>query len=269
MEFRGAVPVKKKREKSCGRCSAILLVPAVFVIIVGVVTPIVSGTAYASNGYACYDKPCSEERKDYVDRWVGRACAFSRSLKRLLERKARGELTRAEIVDRLNRCLARNPGRARRCAFHTRRLRGIDSTLRDIQRRLDRIVARLQASCNSSLPGGIAGNPPTCEEQEALRYCPIADAQQAQRSMEQRCADLRAEQAQQAVCGQCVNPRQLIAAASHSDDLWVIAQARPTCAPVPTFTPLATSTPDATATPESPVTPDSTTTPGPTATPVG
>ena len=267
MESRKAVSVKRKMGKLSVWKLTALLVPAVFATITVGSALIVGGTAYASNRYACYDKPCSQERKDYVDRWVGRACSFARSLKTLSQRKTRGERTRAEIVDRLNRCLARHPGRPGRCVFHVRRLRAIDQSLQGIQRRLDRIVARLQASCNASLPGGIAGNPPTCEEQEALRYCPIADEQQAQTAMEQRCADLRAEKAQQAVCGNCVNPNVLIAAASYSDDLWETARARPTCPAVPTFTPFATQIPEAAATPDLTATPEPTITIGVTATP--
>jgi hypothetical protein len=205
-------------------------------------------TADASSGYACYDQPCSEERKEYVDRWKGRVCAYSRSLNSLLRRKAGGQRTRTEILNRLNRCLARNPMRSGRCAYHSRRLRAIDRTLGDIQRRIDRLVARLQASCSVSLPNGVPGNQANCEEREALQYCPIANEQDAQRSLQQRCADLEAEKAQQALCGNCVNPNVLTAAASHSDELWMLASARPTCAPVPTYTPIATATPEPTAT---------------------
>lgn len=208
--------------------------------------------AHASGGYACYDKPCSDERKEYVKRWEGRVCAYSRALKNLLRRKARGQRTRDEVLDRLNRCLARHARRPALCSHHARRLRAINQTLSEIQRRLNRLVARLQASCDVSLPNGVAGNPPTCEEQEASKYCPIADEAQADRSMEQRCADLRDEKAAQAVCKACRDPGQPIAAASGSKG-WgdQLAGARPTCAPRATFTPVGLVTPLSTNSPES------------------
>jgi hypothetical protein len=90
--------------------------------------------AHASNGYACYDKPCSEERKEYVKRWEGRVCAYSRALKNLLRRKTRGQRTRGEVLDLLNQCLARHPRRPGLCSHHVRWLRAIDGSLGDVQR---------------------------------------------------------------------------------------------------------------------------------------
>jgi hypothetical protein len=205
-------------------------------------------TAYASSGYACFDQPCSQERQDYVDRWERRVCSHSRMLESLLRRKARGQNTRAQILGRLNRCLALNPQRPGRCTFHARRLRNIDSTLSDIQRRIDRLVARLQGACNASLPPRAPGNAPTCEEREAVLYCPIGNEQQAQQSVQRRCADLRAEKARQALCGNCVAPDAFVAAAARSAEVMRMASTRPTCAPFPTSTPRATPVPEVTPT---------------------
>lgn len=203
--------------------------------------------AHASSGYACFDQPCSEERKDYVDRWRRQVCAHASSLKTLLRRKERGQRVRADILARLNRCLARHPRRPGLCSDHARRLRNIDQSLADIQRRIDRLVARLRRSCNASLPNGVAGNPATCEEQEAGKYCPITDEQQALQSLQRRCADLEAEDAaQDAMCERC-EVLNVGAAVVHEEDpdLSILASTKPTCVPVPTFT----STPTSTATP--------------------
>ena len=204
--------------------------------------------AHATPGYACYDQPCAEARKDYVDRWQRQVCAHASSLKTLLRRKTRSAQVRAEIVARLNRCLARNPGRVGACAFHARRLRSIDRSLADLQRRIDRLVVRLQRSCAASLPNGVPGVPPTCEEQEAGKYCPINGEEQALQSLERRCNDLKAEKLiQDGLCNRCVIPPvQISALESQAEEIYSeFASNKPTCVPVATVT----STPTATAIP--------------------
>jgi hypothetical protein len=176
---------------------------------------IVPGDAQASPGYACNNNPCSEERKAYVERSARRVCALSRALTRLTTLKARKVQQLAALVGRLNACRARGPWR---CQFHARQVWGMNRRIAALQRRIDALVRRTSASCRSSLPNGAPGNPPTCEETEASKYCPLADEQQAQQSLQQRCADLEAEKAQQALCVNCIDPDALAASSWQPGD---------------------------------------------------
>ncbi len=200
-----------------------------------------AGDAKASRGYACNDKPCSDERKTYVENSARRACALSRALDRALKRKAREEQMLADLVARLNRCLARRRGH---CQYLALRVMGMNRRIAATQRSINSLVARAQASCRVSLPNGVPGNPPTCEETEASNYCPIANEQQALQSLQQRCADLEAEKLQQALCDNCNNQNIIVAASLGSGNFAQLAAGVPSVCdpsfeePVPVATPV-------------------------------
>jgi hypothetical protein len=223
------------RKKAAGCSSLRAVCFAATVITCAILAGVFAGglqEAKASPGYACNDQPCSDARKSYVDRSARIACVLSRKINRLIVRKARQKRQRDEIADLLNHCLAR---RARRCYWLRLRLFAMNRQIGNTQREIDAVVARAQGACRVSLPNGVPGNPASCEEQEASKYCPIANQQQAQQSLQQRCADLEAEKARQAVeCNpdNCLDTGAIAAAGLEAGDLARLgAGARPTCVP--------------------------------------
>jgi hypothetical protein len=189
----------------------------------------VQRVAHATSGYACNDDPCAEARIDYVERWVRRACALARALEAQINRRIRAQNTVDNLQARLNQCLLRHVRRPRLCNDLRRRLQRATQNVRYRQQIVDRTVARLRSSCNASLPNGVPGNPPCCEEKEAMNYCPIVNEQQALASIQARCADLKAEQQDQALCGVCIDPNAPVAAASLARGGWNALAERPTC----------------------------------------
>jgi len=189
----------------------------------------VQRSAHATNGYACNDNPCAEARIEYVERWVRRACALARALEAQINRRDRAQNTVDNLEARLNQCLIRHVRRPRLCNDLRRRLQRVTQNLRYRQQIVDRTVARLRNSCNASLPNGVPGNPPSCEEKEAMKYCPITSEQQALASIQARCADLKAEKTDQALCAVCVDPNLPVAAAVSARGGWNTLAARPAC----------------------------------------
>jgi hypothetical protein len=203
--------------------------------------------------YACDDDKCTDERKAYARYWKGKACDLAKSLKRLLERKARLLQRKAQVEARLNNCLRRarnNPYIT--CTHLQTRLNGILTNLQKVQFFIDRKLMRLQFQCNYSVPAGFP-NPvnPTCQELEAARYCPIFGERDGLAKIQKRCDALTAEVENQAFCPACKNPLVLARAANLSPQVLALAEQLPSCpapAPQPTSTQSPAPVPQATST---------------------
>lgn len=203
-----------------GGISCAALAVAVWTALLACVVALPS-EAKASPGYACDDNPCAEGRKRYVENSARRACALSNALGRLLRQKGREQRRLAALNAQLNRCRARRRGH---CQYLLMQVLGMNRQIGRTQARINRVLARTNGACRASLPNGLPGNPPTCEEAEASRYCPVTDEQQARQSLQQRCADLEAEKAQQALCVNCIDPNIIAAAAAGTGEYGRLAQ---------------------------------------------